>query len=652
MTMTTVQAELPRVEGRETGLEPETGAVSPFLTTLWFGLLAGWLELGLVEALGVLRPHVSMDTLRINRHHGWMVPVSDLLIFGAVGAALALLARLFPRSARWTALRLPPALVFLALLLNVRGLYASASVVLAAGLARVAGGWLERRSERFGRLVRVSLPALGVVLAAWAGLNYYLVTSAERRALAACPPARAGAPNVLLIVLDTVRASCLSLYGHGGRPTTPNLDRLASRGTVFSEARSTAPWTSPTHGSIMTGRWAHELSVAPDVPLDSTFPTLAEVLGRQGYATAGFVGNVYYCSSLYGIGRGFARYEDAYENQTVSLFETVWSSGLGKQVVQALGYPMMLKDGVALGRKTAEMLNQDVLDWFDSRPPDRPFFTFINYYDVHRPYFLPEDPGLLYGMAALPQARRQEIDDRFQDLAEGRIHPSDAERRQVEVEAMGLYHDMYDSCLAYLDREVGHLLDELEGRGVLENTLVIVTSDHGEQIGEHGMLVHGGTLYRQEVHVPLVVVPPSRRSAARVVDEPVSVREIAATVAEWVNLAPDESPFPGRSLTRFLRDGPEGRPGPSPVLCELEHNVAFPPGTSIPPRYGPTRSLLVSRGLSYIRGDDGDEELYDLRNDPWEENDLSRRPGSGVVLDQLRAELQRLRDEEATSDGP
>ena len=104
------------------------------------------------------------------------------------------------------------------------------------------------------------------------------------------PPASAGAPNVLLIVLDTVRADRLSVQGYG-RDTTPQLARLARRGVVFEEARSAAPWTLPSHASLFTGRWPHELRVGGDRPLDATYPTLAEHLSKHGYATAGFVGH-------------------------------------------------------------------------------------------------------------------------------------------------------------------------------------------------------------------------------------------------------------------------------------------------------------------------------------------------------------------------
>ena len=625
--------------GEKAGPGSQQGAGALFLTTLWFGLLAGWLELGLVLAQRAVNPHISIDMLRTNRHFVWMIPVSDALIFGVVGLSIALLARFRPGLARWGALRLPIAMVFFTLLLTIEGLYAIAGMILACGLASIIGPWLERGAVGFGRLVRVSVPALAVSLVVLTGLNYEWVRSAEHRALSLRPPAKPGVPNVLLIVLDTVRATSLSLYGND-RPTTPNLERLARKGVVFSEARSTAPWTLPSHASMMTGRWPHELSVGPDLPLDGTFPTLAEALGREGYATAGFVGNTIYCNARYGMGRGFARYEDVYENQTVSLFETVRSSGLGRRVLQVLGYQVRHLVGETSIRKTAAMLNRDVLGWLAGRPAGEPFFVFVNYLDAHSPYLFHEDPAPRFGLATLPLAQHVEIDKRFWDLAEGAPTPAGFTPEQVISEGYTLFRDSYESCIAYLDRQVGLLLDEIERRGVLENTLVIVTSDHGEQFGRRGFFGHGISLYRREVHVPLLVIPPSGSSTAKIVNEPVSNREVPATVAGWVDLGP-RNPFPGRSLTRFLDDSTERLSETSPVLCEAHHIEIGPPTAHLPSTLGPVRSL-VSRDRVYIRGDGEREELYDLWNDPLESVDLANDPRSRPVIDRFREELSRL----------
>lgn len=618
---------------------PRPGAAGIFLGSLWFGLVAGWLDLGLVRLQDVVRPVVTTDLLRTNRHAAWMVPVSVAAIFGVAGLALALLAWLRPTTARRAAWRLPAGLATLALLLDVRGLHPAAAAVLACGVGMRVGSWLDRRAAGFGRLVRWSLPALAVALAAWVGFSQERVLSAERRAIEALPPARPGAPNVLLVVLDTVRASCLSLYGHD-RPTSPALELRARHGVVFNGARSPAPWTAPSHASLFTGRWPHELSVAPGVPLDGAFPTLAEELGRAGYATAGFVGNVYYCNARYGLGRGFARYEDAYENRAVTPREIAWSTGLGRLALRLLGVPMRLDDPAASPRKTAAMLNRDLLDWLGRRPAGRPFFAFVNYYDAHRPYVFHDDPAPRFGLATLPADAQRAIDRRLVDLAAGRPAPEDVDPRQAGDEAIRLYHDSYDSCIAYLDRQLGLLLDEMECRGLLENTLVIVTADHGEQLGEHGLITHGASLYDAEVRVPLVVIPPVRPSAAVVVDEPVSLRAVPATIADWAGLGA-RSPFPGRSLARFLADGPGRHSRPSRVLSELQHNVAFEEGLPLPVSFRPLRSLAAGDHV-YIRGDDGREELYDLRSDPLQLRDLAADPLCRDIVEDLRAQLLRL----------
>lgn len=615
------------------------------LATLWFGLLTGALEIVLVLVLNVVYPNITMETIRTNRHYLWMIPVSNLLVFAAVAPVVTGLSLIRLRPAGWLARRIPPALAALGLLLNLRSLYLVAVVLLACGLATQVGAWIDRRPEKFARLVRLSLPAMAAILLVFAGLDAYLVETSEQRAIAHEPPAKPKAPNVLVIVLDAVRAGCLSLYGHD-RPTTPNLQRLASRAVVYAEARSTAPWTAPTHASLFTGRWPHELSISMSNPLDGSFPTLAEVLGQNGYATGAFIGNFYYCNTRYGLDRGFARFEEAYENRKISLFETAWASSLGKNLLRSLGYSTQLEDGVSLVRKTAAMVNDDFLGWLSKRDDDgRPFFAFLNYYDAHRPYIFPDPTIPRFGASALPVDQRIEVEREFMELMAGQPAPPGMTPQQVVAQLCMLSHDSYDSCIAYMDRQIGLLVDELGRRGLLENTYVIVTSDHGEQFGEHGTVSHGTSLHRPEVHIPLVVIPPSGLSSTVVVREPVSIRELPATIAGWAGLGAHH-PFPGASLARFL--DPNQTParlalaGSSPVLCEHRENIAFRDPTRIPPNCGPANSLVSPQGI-YIRRDDGHEALYDLTNDPREQNNLAQDPQSRPVIERFRAEMLRVR---------
>jgi arylsulfatase A-like enzyme len=286
------------------------------------------------------------------------------------------------------------------------------------------------------------------------------------------------------------------------------------------------------------------------------------------------------------------------------------------------------------------MINRDVLGWLADGPSARPFFMFINYYDVHMPYVLHGDPDPLFGLATLPLAEQAAIDKNILDPAAGTPAPANATNQRVVNDGFALHHDSYDGCIANLDRQVGLLIDEIERLGLLENTLVIVTSDHGEQFGEHGVLAHGTSLYRPEVHVPLLVIPPSSSSRVKIVNEPVSMRDIPATVAEWVGLGL-RNPFSGLSLIRYLRDHTDGSPEALPVLCELEHSAELARTAQVPSSLGPVTSL-DSRDQVYIVSDGGRrEELYDLMHDP-QSVDLSDYPQSRPVIDRFRAELSRL----------
>ncbi len=154
----------------------------------------------------------------------------------------------------------------------------------------------------------VSLPGLVGLVFVLAGFVFGVDWLKQHRE-SGRPSPSAAAPNVLFIVLDTVRADRLSLYGYD-RPTTPALERWARQGILFSEARATAPWTLASHASLFTGRWPRELGVKWLTPLGTTVPTLAEYFGSRGYATAGFVANLIYCSYDTGLDRGFTHYED------------------------------------------------------------------------------------------------------------------------------------------------------------------------------------------------------------------------------------------------------------------------------------------------------------------------------------------------------
>ncbi|HEU4955209.1 MAG TPA: sulfatase, partial [Gemmatimonadales bacterium] len=342
-------------------------------------------------------------------------------------------------------------------------------------------------------MVRRSLPWLvvAVVLTAAASIGWRF--AAERRLAASRPQPAPGAPSVLLLILDTVRAAELSVYGYG-RPTTPQLERWAERGTVFEHAFAPSSWTLPSHASIFTGEPEFILGGATHWErLGTTWPTLAEVLRGRGYATVGIVANRDWAGWDSGLGRGFERYDD----YPVSLSTAIAATSLGRVIYPVVydrvpGRLQRLVSGLRLRHpvqhRPAATIAGTFLGWLDDHPR-APYFAFLNFMDAHTPYTPPDSFRNRYRSPMPRPASRYAYADR----PPIRLTPTDMRPRQ----------DLYDGSIAYLDSEIGRLLDGLERRGALENTLVVLTADHGEEFAEHGWGGHGSSLYRLSVQVPL-----------------------------------------------------------------------------------------------------------------------------------------------------
>jgi arylsulfatase A-like enzyme len=378
---------------------------------------------------------------------------------------------------------------------------------------------------------------------------------------------------------------------------------------TFTRAIAPAPWTLPSHASMFTGRWPHALSTGPWSPLDATYPTLAEYLRDRGYLTAGFVANREYCSHEFGLSRGFVHYEDYRATPGQALLYT----SLGSTAMREFPLVQRLQTYDNFGRKSAEQVTGDFLRWQARAAGSQPFFAFLNYWDPHDPYTPPAEFAAQF---APPGSR-------------GGTPPVDP----PDPETLAALQGHYDASIAYADEQVGALIDALAGRGVLEDTAVMILSDHGEHFGEHGLMLHGGSLYTQEIHVPLLISHPSLVPSGQAVDAPASLRNIAATAVELAGLAGD-APFPGMSLSRMWA----GEPSDDPVLSEADQVQHL--SERYPAAQGRLASL-VQGSLHYIRREfDGGEELYDLEGDPAEANDLAAQAAYQTELAEMRAALQ------------
>ena len=601
------------------------------MVSMWFGLITGLTELALAIGLKPLFDS-SPGLFRMNRHIFWTMPVVDLALFLILGVAAATTLCLKPRAAaRWLLFPLCM-LAALTFCLSFRKIHDLACLALACGLGYRIATWLEARAETLLRVVRRSLLPLAAVASGIIGVSLGGFVLHETSAADRLPRATAGlagTSNVLLIVLDTVRADRMSLYGYE-RPTTPALGRLASRGVKFNQARSTAPWTLPSHASMMTGRWRHELSSGINQPLDDAFPTLAEFLAGHGYDTAGFVANTTYAGAETGLARGFAHYED----HDVSTSGALWTTSVGRRFLCPLLAPQDPRsDGHPNDhlRKSASRIRRDFVSWIDRRKADdRPFFAFLNMFDAHNPYLPPDEFDAPFG-AETHSADDLKLFERWFILDKSTLTPSQ----------VSLVSDAYDDCITYLDSQIEGLLGDLALRDMLDDTLVIITADHGEHFGEHGLYGHASSLYDQELRVPLLMVLPRSAQGGLTVTNSVSLRGLPATVVDVLGLRAD-APFPGRSLARFWSSDEAATEIDHPVLASVDGPVHTAPNQGRSPVFsGPMKA--VTRGSRvYIRNGDGREELFDVESDPGQTHNLAGLVESKTELERFRADLMQL----------
>jgi arylsulfatase A-like enzyme len=483
---------------------------------------------------------------------------------------------------------------------------------------------LTPKSGSLTRRLGWAVPILLLVFPLYGWVRYAVRGRLERQAMADRGAAPATAPNVLLLVLDTVRAWDLSFQGYW-RPTTPKLQRWLERGVVFERALAPGPWTTPSHATMFTGLQPTEVTASWDSPLDEKPSTLAEQFRASGYATAGFVGNYRYAGSASGLERGFDHYEDypvTVEQgfRSAQLPARVFTLG---NVAEQLGKRRLIQGG-----KDAIDVNTEFLRWLDrSRPATRPFFAFLNYFDAHAPYTPPRPWDSTFA------GRDLETVNRYWSRMEEVFGPGPLPRQFLQET-----HDAYDGGIAYLDFQIDSLLTQLESRGLLHNTVVIITSDHGEHFGEHGLIQHGNSLFLPLLHVPLGFYAPTLLPPGVRIQAPVSLRDLAATILELASVP--RGSVPGRSLLEWIRPTAELQRSDT-LLAAVDYHRLLPKWPVSPVLRGDMRSIVLD-SLHYIHNGDGVEELYHLGRDSRETRNLAGLPEFQPDLERHRAALKAV----------
>jgi arylsulfatase A-like enzyme len=387
--------------------------------------------------------------------------------------------------------------------------------------------------------------------------------------LTGCAP-KEGASGIVLISIDTLRADHLGCYGYS-RETSPFLDELAARGTLFEQAISTSSWTLPSHATMLTGLYpSSHRAVDASSSIAPSAGTAAELLSSKGFVT-GAVVTSWFVSATYGFDRGF----DWFQDLDRTAHETA-----GKTV------------------NAAEVIDL-AAEWLEDRANQR-FFLFLHLYDTHYTYNPPPRYRELFATDYEGPRRKYR---RYQFY---KRNPLSAERIAHEM-------SLYDGEIRYVDDQLARFYDILKGLGLQEKTVVIVTSDHGEEFGERGSWGHGHTLFDEQVHVPLIVAGPGVVGARRIGPQ-VGHVDLLPTILELSGVAAPEG-LHGRSLAPLLRD----RDAKSTASVEVGRPVF-----SETSRFDTNLIALRRQGWKLILDlVSGRETLFDLSEDPGEESDLA-----------------------------
>ena len=449
-------------------------------------------------------------------------------------------------------------------------------------------------------------------------------------------------PNIVFLVLDTARARNLSCYNHS-RNTTPNIDQVAEEGVLYESAISVSPWTLPSHASLFTG-------VPPAVhrtnSLGSQLPdrliTLAEFLNEYGYDTVGMSGNPW-ISSQFGLTRGFNEFHHLsvpFGGDSYREFGNIVADG-SRSIIERIHTLFMTQNVPTLFKNFLNAAYRQIVEQPDEGAKravqhaksvanrEEPYFLFINFLEPHLPYEPPDDYEMKFMSDSISENQVAGVSQNARDYNVRNVGMTD--------ENFDILERLYDAEIKYVDNQIGRLLDHIDTVSDREETMVFILSDHGENIGDHGLMSHNYSVHETLSHVPLIVRYPSVFENGFQVKSRVSSLDIPATIASLLAEGSDDffhTQQTGTSLTESRTDRTivSEYLNPVPPIKRMKE-ICTNPDFDVE-KYDRTLRAVYDKDFKLIRGSDGTRELYDVKSDPDERKDLTEeKPQIAARLD-------------------
>ncbi len=471
-----------------------------------------------------------------------------------------------------------------------------------------------------GRIRKAGLILLAIMVPAFITISFIGPFSFENSQEAGAPEASLlspeelkGKPNILWIVMDTVRADHLSCYGYH-RNTTPNIDRIASEGILFESCIAEAPWTPPSHASMFTGMFPSKHGTdRVHQWLDDDFQTIAEVLRLYGYKTLAYSNNPI-ASPILNLGQGFDVFETTNFGRMLAVGVLPDPELADFLMVNVAKYHFQ---GVIPMDEGAQKTNEVVKRWIaDAHQAETPFLVFINYMEAHIPYSPPKPYVTPYLSEDIDLAEAMSVNQEVIPYLAGQV--------QMGAKDFEILRALYDGEISYLDFRMGQLFDYLSQLKILDNTVLIITSDHGENFGEHQLMDHCLCVYDTLLHVPLIIRYPPLFEAGLQVEEQVQLTDIFPTILDIIGIDWNgKEQIQGHSL---LEDGDKAE-----STFAISEYAVWPsvlegvrdtnPQLDLS-KYSRWLRSVRTEEFKYIWSSDGRDELYNIRHDPGELNNL------------------------------